>query len=255
MRVDYHVHLAGEGEYDYEIERIKRFLGNCRKEKIYEVGFSEHDEFLSRVNTDLVKEVQSQEFRDINIKKGVEIDFIPGREEGIKKLIFADDYDYVIGSVHFIGEWAFDHPDFRNKFNDYDIDDIYEQYYNLVLQSINTGLFDIVGHLDLIKKWGHKPYKKNSREYAANLIHAIKKSKMVVEINSSGLRKPVKEIYPSEDLIKFMFENDIPITFGSDAHEPEQIAYGYEEAYQLAWKVGYRDIVRFNKRKKIITKM
>jgi histidinol-phosphatase (PHP family) len=110
-------------------------------------------------------------------------------------------------------------------------------------------LFDIVGHLDLVKKFGHRP-KDDLADLMLRTVETIGKSGMCVEINTSGLRKPCHEIYPSEKLLRMCFDNAIQISFGSDAHAPEDVGNGFDQAIALARRVGYEEITRFTQRKR-----
>lgn len=109
--------------------------------------------------------------------------------------------------------------------------------------------FDIVGHLDLIKVFKFMP-KKDIRLLAKNALHAIKDADMVLEINMSGLRKPIEETYPSKELLEVAFALDIPITFGSDAHKPEQVGLFDEAVVNLAREIGYTKCAIFKKRER-----
>jgi len=251
MLVDYHIHVVAHGEYEYSYEWLYRFLKNARLKKFKEIGFSEHDEYLSLIDTGVIQKVQD-EFPDVKIKLGLEVDYIPGREDKIKEIIASNSFDYIIGSVHFIGDWGFDHPDYKQGFEEQDIDEIYEAYFNLVNKAVESGLFDVVGHIDLIKKWGHRPKKRKNFYYIEPLLNNIKASGMVVEINNSGLRKPVKELYPGPGILEMIQALDIPVTFGSDAHHPDQLGKNLEQAISLAQKIGFKHLVTFDKRKKIL---
>jgi len=114
-----------------------------------------------------------------------------------------------------------------------------------------TGYFNIVGHLDLIKVFNYIP-KKDIRLIAYNALKAIKKSKMAIELNSAGLRKPAKEIYPSKKLLQIAYELDIPITFSSDAHKIEDIGFGYKEVTEVAKEIGYTKAVTFEEKQQIM---
>ena len=113
MLQDYHVHALAHGEYQYTYEWLKQFLITARERQIFELGFAEHDEFVSQIDTSVLKRLQ-EEFPDIKLRLGLEVDYIPGREDYIQQLEQSCDFDYIIGSVHFIDGWGFDHPDFRH---------------------------------------------------------------------------------------------------------------------------------------------
>ncbi|QGT99013.1 Histidinol-phosphatase [Candidatus Syntrophocurvum alkaliphilum] len=249
MLIDYHIHAVAHGEYDFTSEWIKQFMIQATKKNIKEIGFSEHDEFVNKIDLSVVNNTK-EKIKDIDVKLGLEVDYIPDREEYIKQLTINKNYDYIIGSLHFINGWGFDHPDNKHTFDTKPIDNIYENYFDLLISLVESNLFDIVGHLDLIKIWGHRPKNKSVIDYVMPVLTRIKKQDLVIEINSGGLRKPVSEIYPSADIVNAMFESNIGITFGSDAHHPDQVGEGLNKAYDLALKAGYRYGVNFKNRKK-----
>lgn len=251
MLVDYHVHAVAHGEYAYTKAWIDQFIQNARQRKLREIGFTEHDEYQFMIDFPLLESLQ-QEYTDVQIRLGLEVDYIPGRENQIKQILSQYNYDYIIGSVHFIDGWGFDHPDFKQGFKNQDIDEIYEQYFKLVMAAAESKLFDVVGHMDLIKIWGHRPVKKQVSYYVEPVLKSIKEAGMVIEINSSGLRKPVGEIYPAPEILGMMFALDVPITLGSDAHHPDQLGEGLEEAVLQAKKAGYRYINRLQNHKKYL---
>jgi len=253
MLVDYHVHAVAHGEYIYRQEWIEQYLNTACQRGVKEIGFSEHDEFIDLVDFNLFKNLQSARHHDINLRLGIEMDYIPGKEKEIKNIILQRPYDYVIGSVHFIDGWGFDHPDFQGGFAERNIDEIYGQYANILMKMVQSGCFDVVGHIDLVKIWGHRPRQRSALYYLDPVLQAIKKHGLAVEINSAGLRKKVGELYPEAALLDRMFSYGIPITFGSDAHHPDQIAEGLAEAYQSARQSGYRYLVRFDQHNKIMT--
>jgi len=253
LLIDYHVHVAAHGEFKYSWEWISKYLLQARQLGINEIGISEHDEFCSLISHQLIAQIQSEWADNLIIRIGMEADYIPGREAQISQLIKNHPYDYIIGSIHFIDGWGFDHPAYRDGFEHREIDDIYKRYVELLVQMVNSKLFDIVGHLDLVKIWGNRPLRQTTRHYFEPVLKAIREHGLTVEINSAGLRKEVAEIYPEADLIGLMFDYNIPITFGSDAHHPDQIGEGLSIAYQVARKAGYRYLTRFDQRQKITT--
>ena len=148
MLADYHIHVLSHGEYKYEYDWLGLFIDKAREQNLGGIGFSEHDELRHLIDFDLVKQMRDEN-PDIEIKMGLEIDYIPGREEEIRSIIAEHDWDYLIGSVHFINGWAFDHPDYRNLFATQDLDEIYGKYFNLLQQAVETRYFDIAGHVPL----------------------------------------------------------------------------------------------------------
>lgn len=250
MPIDYHVHAVAHGEYRYSTEWLTEYVDQARKMGLIEIGFSEHDEYIEEVDIDIIEEVRRKN-SDLGIKLGLEVDYKPEAEQNISLLTQSKKFDYLIGSVHFIYGWAFDHPDYKHKFDEYDIDMIYQSYYDLVGKAVKSKLFDIVGHLDLIKIWGHKP-KQDVLKYVEPVLCSIKEADLVIEINGAGLRKPVKEIYPQWKIIQLMQQMGIGITLGSDAHHPAQMGLNIDEGIMLAKKAGYKNVISFKEREKII---
>ncbi|NLX03488.1 MAG: histidinol-phosphatase HisJ family protein, partial [Syntrophomonadaceae bacterium] len=166
----------------------------------------------------------------------------------IQQIIHSYDFDYIIGSVHFIDGWGFDHPDFRHLFEGKDIDQVYGRYFELVQMAVKSGLFDIIGHLDLIKIWGHRPRRNNVMFYVEPLLNSIKAAGVLIEINSAGLRKPVGEIYPQKEIIDFMASKQIAVTLGSDAHHPWQVGEGLQEAQVVLINAGFTHLASLQQR-------
>ena len=252
MRIDLHNHTTrcnhAKGSMQSYIERAIE-LGI----DIY--GFSEHapmdfDEHYRlkfdemQLYTKDVKALQKEYKDDIKILLGYEVDYLKGHMD---ERVLSADVDYMIGSIHFLGEWGFDNPEFNHEYKNRNIDNIWQEYFDNIEAMAKTNYFDIVGHLDLIKIFNFMP-KKDIRIIAQNALKAIKASDMVLELNTAGLRKPCKEIYPTPSLLEIAYELDIPITFSSDAHAIGQVGYKYSEAVKLAKNVGYTQAVTFEQR-------
>jgi histidinol-phosphatase (PHP family) len=205
----------------------------------YRMSFEEMEKYEQNIKS------LSQKYDNIKILLGYEVDFTPE----VDKRVLNRDVDYLIGSVHFLDNWGFDNPEFIKEWQNRDVDDIYKEYFYLIEQMAKSKQFDIVGHLDLIKVFGYKP-KTPIKDLAKNAIKEIKKASMAVEINTAGLRKPIKEIYPSFELLEMILEENIDITFSSDAHSPEQVGFMLKETIEEIKKFGFSEAVYFEKRKK-----
>jgi len=249
MRIDLHNHTT---RCNHAKGSMESYIKRAIELGIDIYGFSEHapmdfdehyrlnfDEMQLYVND--VKMLQEKYKNDIKILLGYEVDYLKGHMD---KRVISAEVDYMIGSIHFLGEWGFDNPEFNREYKNKNIDDIWQEYFDNIESMAKTSYFDIVGHLDLIKIFNYMP-KKDIRLIAAKALKAIKKSNMVLELNSAGLRKPCKEIYPSPLLLELAYELDIPITFSSDAHAIGQVGYKYSEAVKLAQNIGYSKAVTF----------
>jgi len=210
----------------------------------YRMSFAQMDEYESGV-----ARVREKFAKDCEVLCGYEVDFIAQFPHLTDARVLSRDVDYLIGSVHFLGKFGFDNPEYLGVWAKGDADAFWQEYFDSIEALANTRKFDILGHLDLIKIFKFMP-KKDIKSIAKNAIKAIKKADMVVELNTAGLRKPIGEIYPSEELLEMVSDAGIAITFGSDAHSPEQIGYGSDEAINLARKFGYDKIAIFHKRER-----
>ncbi len=191
---------------------------------------------------------------EIEILLAYEVDYLDGY---ILDEVINSKVDYLIGSVHFIKNkndmWGFDNPEFIGVYKSKDIDSIWKEYFDAIESMAKTNLFDIAGHLDLIKVFKFLP-KQDVRILAKDALQAIKKSNMTLEINPAGLRKPIGETYPSKELLELAFEMGINITFGSDAHAVDQVGFKYDEATSLAKDIGYTKCMTFSNRdSKLVT--
>lgn len=254
MRIDLHNHTTfcnhANGTIDEYIQKAIEFGIN-----IY--GFSEHapmdfDEGYRlkfedmQKYEDLVLEAKERYKNDIEILLGYEVDYLPHHMD---ERVLSRKVDYMIGSVHFINEWGFDNPEFIGGYKTRDIDEIWQSYFDAIEEMAKTKLFDIVGHLDLIKIFKFLP-NKDIRTISNNALKAIKQSNMTIEINAAGFRKPINEPYPSQSLLEVVYELDIPITFASDAHEIDHIGFKYDEIVELVKNIGFSKVMIFNQRDK-----
>lgn len=256
MRIDIHNHTTrcnhAEGTIDQYIQRAIE-LG------IDVYGFSEHApmdfdphyrlafEEMGAYREDVLSAKETYK-KDIEILFGYEVDYLP---EHMDERVLSADVDYFIGSVHFIDKWSFDNPEFLSGWKERDVDEVWQAYFEAVEAMANFGRFDIVGHLDLIKVFKYLP-KQDVRILAKDALKAIKKADMVLELNAAGLRKPIGEIYPSKALLEEAYTMGIPITFGSDAHTPEQVGFAYDQVTAIARAVGYTKAMTFKGRDRLL---
>ncbi len=206
---------------------------------------SELDSFLEEL------EAAQQQFKgQLSIKAALEVDYYQGAEEYITHLANYYDWDYLMGSVHFIGDWGFDNPDEIARFETCDIEQAYCDYFKLVELSAACGLFDIIGHPDLIKKFGYRAPKDSVAVAQAQdaMLVAVKKADVALEISSAGLRKPVREIYPHPTLVEKATALGIPFAYGSDAHAPSEVGHAMNDCLALLQQFGMQSIATFNKR-------
>jgi histidinol-phosphatase (PHP family) len=173
---------------------------------------------------------------------------LPGHEAWIRALAQRHPWDYFIGSVHYIsGGWDIDSPFKRDLWERCDVDAVWTEYFERLTQAAASGLFEIIGHVDLPKKFGHRP-RRDLTPLLENLFSAAKQNHCAIELNTAGLRKDCKEIYPSRSILELAFRHGVPITFGSDAHSAVEVGANFSEAMQLARSVGFQESLRLTGR-------
>jgi len=186
----------------------------------------------------------------ITVRLGLEADYAEGYEDELRGWLGRADWDFVLGSVHWVAGGWIDAPGSAARFEAEGVDALYREYYRLLAKAARTRLFDVLSHFDLPKKHGHRPSTsvENAEEEA---ILAAKEAGVAVEISSAGLRKPVKESYPAPQLLRRIARAGIPLTFSSDAHAPAEVGWGYERTVPLALSCGVESFVTIEKRRKI----
>ena len=218
-------------------------------DKAWRMDESELDSFIAEL------EEAERDFKDeLIIKSALEVDYYLGAEQYITFLSQYYDWDYLMGSVHFIEDWGFDNPDALEMWESCDVEQAYCDYFKLVEQSAQSGLFDSIGHPDLIKKFGHKVEGGSQRvEEAENrMLQAVKRADVALEISSAGLRKPVKEIYPHSRIVQKAAALGIPFVYGSDAHSPTEVGYAMSDCLALLKKYGVKEVATFSKRRRVM---
>ena len=184
---------------------------------------------------------------------GLEADYYEGCERFLGSWLPAQEFDFVLGSVHFIDGWGFDNPEERHIWDAADVTATWRRYFDVLTRLIDSNLFDAVGHMDLPKKFGYRPSDRDLREMVQPVLDRIADAGMGIELNTSGLRKPVGEIYPSPMIVSMAREREIPICFGSDAHSPGDVGDRFALAFNLAREAGYTDYFKIRQRKKELT--
>ncbi len=268
MLTDYHVHLRPDEDetdpagYWFTSENVDRYLESAGAAGIAELGCAEHiyrfsagldlwsHPFWERYGTDDL-DAYCEFVRTTPLKLGVECDFVPGAEDKTRTLLEAREFDFVLGSVHFVGDEAVDLDEFAVwETRGGDPDKIWRRYFETVAEAVRSGLFDILAHADLVKVWGRaRPGpERDPRFYYEPAVEALAESGTAVEISTAGLRKPTGEIYPSPAFAEMCAEAGVPFALSSDAHVPEQLGYRYDLAAEMLGRIGVDQIAVFDRR-------
>lgn len=178
---------------------------------------------------------------------GIEADWLPDAVEHVTAALAAHDFDLVLGSVHFLGDWAFDDPNLIARYESWHADELWQRYFEELARAAASGLFDVMAHPDLVKKFGSRPVSDPAAWYEQVAL-ALAESGCAIEVNSAGLRKPVREIYPSLELLSACRRRGVPATTGSDAHSPGEVGEGLPAARELLLEAGYSSVLVFRNR-------
>ena len=236
--------------------------------KIDRIPFGEYAMTLDEIEDYLstAERLREKYKEKINVRISFEIDYFKNQEKALNVQLekIKDRLDYILGSIHILdfedgrGSWGFDDSRFLEDYEFYGPDRVYMQYYKTEQEMVSSNEFDldIIGHFDLPKKFGHLPANRDAvLNEALKTLELIKNRNLVMEINTSGFRKEVKKQYPSLEIIEKMYELDIPILLGSDAHDPNEIAWEFKTIIKKLKSIGYFQLVHFNKRERSFIEM
>ena len=257
MRTDYHMHTPLCG---HAVGKPRDYILAAQQTGLEEIGFSDHNPMPTQFDdwrmapnqlpqyVEMIEEARL-EFPHYPVRLGLECDYIPGYEAHIQTLAAQADWDYLIGSVHYVTpDWDIDNPKHLKRWTEQPVEEIWQAYFAAYTKMIESCLFDFLAHPDLVKKFGHRPKGDLSRFYH-DTLDAAAEAGVALEVSTAGLRKDVHEIYPSLDFLKAACLRNIPIVINSDAHAPEEVAYEFDRAYDLVREAGYSKVMRFEKRK------
>jgi histidinol-phosphatase (PHP family) len=265
---DYHLHLRpddpGASPQRYFTEdNVERYRGAANQAGIGELGVSEHiyrfrqaldisrHPFWEQQATDDI-DAYCEFVRTTPLRLGIEADFVAGAEDRIANLLERRDFDYVVGSVHLVGDRMVDHATYDVWESDSDPDRVWGRYFGLVAEAARSGLFDILAHPDLVKMWGpERPWpERDPRFHYEPAVEAITQSGIAVELSTAGLRKPVGEMYPSRELCEMCVDAGAVFALSSDAHAPGQVGFEYRRAVEELGELGVGEICVFEGRER-----
>lgn len=188
----------------------------------------------------------------VTVRFGIEADYYADSAAFLETWLDQQTFDLVLGSVHCLGDWGFDNEKYIDTWKRADVVSVWRDYFSLIGELADTRLYDVVGHVDLPKKFGYRVPDLVLKELAQPALDKIAAAGMAIELNTAGLRKPVREIYPSRLLLELAYDRDIPIAFGSDAHTPGDVGADFDQAIALARAVGYTRSARYRQRRRTL---
>ena len=269
MLTDYHVHLRPDDEgtaaADYFTQaNADRYRAAAEERGIAELGVSEHihrfaqalgvwDHPFWRANAADDLDAYCEFVRgQPGIRLGIEADFVPGREDRLATLLEAREWDYVVGSVHFLRDAAVDMRGDWDVWRSAEPDKVWARYFETLGEAARTGMFDILAHPDLVKVWGGEAPRPEGdlRRFYELAMDGIAESDVAIEVSTAGLRKPVGEIYPAAPFLELCLEAGRPVALSSDAHVPEQLGHEYERAVDWLARLGVSELAVFEGRRR-----
>jgi histidinol-phosphatase (PHP family) len=271
MLTDYHIHLrsddpeASAAEY-FSSANVERYREVASERGIAELGVSEHvyrfrqalevwqHPFWRQYAKDDLDEYCAFVRDETDLRLGIEADFVPGGEDRMANLLEARDFDYVIGSVHFLREGAVDMDDYSvwdsGPTRPRSAEEVWRRYFQTIGESARSGLYDVVAHPDLVKYWGDgaRTPEGDLRRYYELAIDGIAESGVAVEVSTAGLRKPAGELYPAPAFLQMALDAGARVALSSDAHRPQDVGADYEQALAVLEQLGVRELCVFDRR-------
>lgn len=255
-KTDYHIHTT----YSDGREGPEACIREAVRKGLKEIGFADHITLVATEQKwcmahDRLPEYTKHILRlrndhpEIEIRLGIELDYIPNREKEILDIINGFPFDFIIGSVHYIGDESVDlGPEF---YIGKDINLVYENYFNLVCEAASTGFYDIMGHPDLVRIHRFRPDDDITHLYSM-MASVFEIHDVAFELNTNGCNKPLRDFYPDKKYLHLFSEHGVPVCVNSDAHFPERIGQFFDNAYDLLRRAGYREMAAFRNRERYL---
>jgi histidinol-phosphatase (PHP family) len=267
LLTDYHVHLRPDDdgtppERYFTAANAERYRTVASERGIAELGVAEHvyrfhaaldvweHPFWRRYAVDDLDAYCAFVRDDTDLRLGIEADYVPGREDRMATLLEGRGWDFVVGSVHFVGDLSLDTEDFSVWASGASAERVWRRYFETLAEAARSGLYDIIAHPDLVKVWGRSAPRPEGdlRFFYEPAVEAFAEAGVAVEVSTAGLRKPVGELYPARPYLEMIVEAGCPIALSSDAHVPDQLGFAYERAAEVLDAAGVREIAVFEGR-------
>lgn len=261
MLIDNHVHLENG---PYTLDWLEKFIIQADQRGIEELGIVEHFyrfvEAKSCLFNDAIALKQNQHLEEYlelmaragqkgwPVRTGLEVDYIPGKEEAIRNALRKLPLDFVIGSVHWLDDWCFDGN--ADSWRGRDLEAVYRQYYDVMAKAVESKLFDVLGHPGNIAYFGHSPELDIATRIENEWLARIKKHRISIEVNTGGLLRPARSLFPRVDLLKRLRVANFDISLASDAHYPEHVGHAFVETKQILKQMNFDCLSRFRRRKR-----
>jgi histidinol-phosphatase (PHP family) len=258
-KTDYHIH----SKYSDGKSNLMDYVLSAQKLGFNEIGFSEHISFDNPTGSSSIEyddinkyiyEINKlkTQFSKIKIRIGFEVNYTLNSERKIKEFFEDLPVDYLIGSVHNLPYGPIDST--PKLYENGDIFKIWHDYFALVEKAVESELFNIIGHIDLVRVFGFKPVFDVTHLYKS-IAQKLKRENVAIEINTNGKNKYLNNFYPDPNYLKIFYNQGVSVCVNSDAHNPNQIGQFFDQAYSLLKNIGYTNMVTFKNRKKNYVKL
>jgi histidinol-phosphatase (PHP family) len=259
MIVDYHMHLRAPDEsIDHSVEAVELFLDVAGARGIDEIGFSEHAYYFEETRSlwsvpyhverchypiePYVDAVVEAKREGMPVKLGLEVDYVPGMEEETAEILRPYPWDYLIGSIHFVGNYSIDSE--PTLVAEVGVEEAWRRYYDMLAGAARSGLFETLAHPDLVKMYGDGDEISWDWARVADGLDGV-----CLEVSSAGLHKRHGSLYPNADLLGEARRRSVPITLASDAHVPQNVGRDLASAIEHARTAGYETVTVFDGRR------
>lgn len=249
---DYHMHPQGHRVQPYREELLQPWADSARQRGLSDIAFTDHDRYHAGVDFGEIDKLREKN-PDVKIRAGIELDNDPETSAAGRKWVEKnwDKLDFVLGSVHYLDrdDQMFDSvPAGAAQFEGRDIDEIYADYFRRVREIAATGLIDCLAHVDLVKIHGHRP-NAGIDSIIGETLDFIRSRDLAIELSTAGWRKPVNELYPSDQIIRLAAGKGISFTTASDAHSHAQLGENYDRLAERMSILGVREVCVYEKHK------
>ena len=260
MIVDYHMHLRDRsGGIEHTLEAVRRYVETAGARSIDEIGFTEHVYYFRQ--TEEVWEVEYQRERcrfdldaycdavleakreGLPVKLALEVDYVGERQQRLSELLEPYPWDYLLGSVHWLGDGAVDAE--PGLWADASVEDVWRRYIAALAELAGSGAVDALAHPDLAKIFGKRPRPEVLATLHEEAVEAIAASGVALEISTAGFRKPVGELYPDPAFLAESVRRGVGVTLASDAHEPHLVGEDFDRALEAARRAGCSTVTVF----------
>jgi histidinol-phosphatase (PHP family) len=257
------MHLRNErGEIAHCADAVEPFVETARSVGVDEIGFTEHVYYFRQTRPlwtvpyhvercvydieDYVDALVTAKDRGLPVKLGLEVDYVPGREDETRALLDPYPWDYLLGSIHWLDDFSTDSE--PRLIDELGVEGGWRRYFEALAGAARSRLFDSLSHPDVIKIFDVRPERSIIEELHSGFADAVAESGVALEVSTAGLHKPVRELYPDPHLLGAARARGVPVTLASDAHYPELVGRDFDRARALLRSAGYETITVFDRR-------